>query len=32
VALTHVSAIDDPSRFSSSKWVGPHFGLTPRKY
>ena len=32
VALTYVSAIDDPSRFSSSKWVGPHFGLTPRKY
>jgi len=32
VALTYVSAIDDPSRFSSSKQVGPHFGLTPRKY
>ena len=32
VALTYVSAIDDPSRFSSSKRVGPHFGLTPRKY
>ncbi|MBU6529230.1 IS110 family transposase (plasmid) [Methylocystis sp. MJC1] len=32
VALTYVSAIDDPLRFSSSKRVGPHFGLTPRKY
>jgi transposase len=32
VALTYVSAIDDPSRFASSKRVGPHFGLTPRKY
>jgi transposase len=32
VALTYVSAIDDPSRFSSSKRVGPHFGLTPSKY
>jgi transposase len=32
VALTYVSAVDDPSRFRSSKSVGPHFGLTPRKY
>jgi transposase len=32
VALTYVSAIDDPARFSSSKRVGPHFGLTPKKY
>jgi transposase len=32
VALTYVSAIDDPSRFKSSKMVGPHFGLTPRRY
>jgi transposase len=32
VALTYVSAIDDPSRFSSSKMVGPHFGLTPKRY
>jgi len=32
VALTYVSAIDDPSRFKSSRDVGPHFGLTPRKY
>jgi transposase len=32
VALTYVSAVDDPSRFRSSKSVAPHFGLTPRKY
>lgn len=32
VALTYVSAIDDPGRFSSSKRVGAHFGLTPKKY
>ena len=30
VALTFVAAIDDPAR--SSKAVGAHFGLTPRKY
>ena len=28
VALTYVSAIDDPTRFKSSKGVGAHFGLT----
>ena len=32
VALTYVSAIDDPARFPSSKSVGAHFGLTPKKY
>jgi transposase len=32
VALTFVSAIDDPARFKSSKSVGAHFGLTPKKY
>jgi transposase len=32
VALTYVSAIDDPGRFTSSKMVGAHFGLTPKKY
>jgi transposase len=32
VALTYVSAIDDPSRFRSSRMVGAHFGLTPKKY
>jgi transposase len=32
VALTYASAIDDPSRFTSSKTVGAHFGLTPKRY
>jgi transposase len=32
VALTYVSAIDDPGRFTSSKRAGAHFGLTPKKY
>src|SRR5262245_17013879 len=32
VALTYASAIDDPARFKSSKQVGPHFGLTPKRY
>src|SRR6516162_2350316 len=32
VGLTYVSAIDDHSRFRSSKAVGAHFGLTPKKY
>ena len=32
VALTFVSAIDDPTRFRSSRMVGAHFGLTPTKY
>ena len=32
VALTYAAAIDDPARFKSSKAVGPHFGLTPKKY
>jgi len=32
VALTYAAAIDDPSRFRSSKAVGAHFGLTPKKY
>jgi transposase len=32
VALTYASAIDDPARFTSSKRVGPHFGMTPKKY
>jgi transposase len=32
VALTYASAIDDPRRFKSSKSVGAHFGLTPKKY
>jgi transposase len=32
VALTYASAIDDPTRFKSSKQAGAHFGLTPKKY
>ena len=32
VGLTYVAAIDDPARFKSSKQVGPHFGLTPKRY
>ena len=32
VALTFAAAIDDPARFRSSRMVGAHFGLTPRKY
>jgi transposase len=32
VALTYVSAVDDPARFKSSKTVGAHFGLTPKKH
>jgi transposase len=31
-AITFKSGIDDPSRFRRSRDVGPHFGLTPRKY
>jgi transposase len=32
VALTYVAAIDEAARFRSSKAVGAHFGLTPKKY
>ena len=32
VGLTYVAAIDDPARFSSSKTVGAHFGMTPKRY
>jgi transposase len=32
VSLTYAAAIDDPARFTSSKKVGAHFGLTPKKY
>ena len=32
VGLTYASAVDDPGRFRSSKAVGAHFGLTPKKY
>jgi transposase len=32
VGLTFAAAVDDPARFKSSKLVGAHFGMTPRKY
>jgi transposase len=32
VAVTFRTAIDDPGRFSTSKAVGAHFGLTPKRY
>ena len=32
VAITFKSGVDDPSRFRRSRDVGPHFGLTPKKY
>jgi transposase len=32
VSLTVAAAIDDPSRFKSSKQVGAHYGMTPKKY
>jgi transposase len=32
VSLTYSAAIDDPARFKSSKMVGVHFGMTPKKY
>jgi transposase len=32
VAITFKSGVDDPSRFKRSRDVGPHFGLTPKKY
>jgi transposase len=32
VAVTFKTAIDDPGRFRSSKAVGAHFGLTPKRY
>jgi transposase len=32
VAVTYAAAIDDPARFKSSKSVGAHFGMTPKKY
>jgi transposase len=30
--VTFKAAVDDPARFTSSKAVGAHFGLTPKKY
>lgn len=31
-ALTYKAAVDDPKRFTSSRTVAAHFGLTPRRY
>lgn len=31
-AITFVTTVDDPARFERSRDVGPHLGLTPRKY
>jgi transposase len=32
VAITFRTAVDEPDRFRSSKSVGAHFGLTPKRY
>ena len=32
ISLTYVSAVDDPKRFKSSKQVGAHYGMTPKRY
>jgi transposase len=32
IAVTFTSAVDSPERFSRSRAVGAHFGLTPKKY
>jgi len=32
IAVTFTSAVDNPERFSRSRAVGSHFGLTPKKY
>jgi transposase len=32
VAITFRTAVDEPGRFGSSKAVGAHFGLTPKRY
>ena len=31
-ALTYATGVDDPARFTHARDLGPHFGLTPRKY
>jgi len=31
-ALTFKAAVDDPTRFKSSRTVAAHFGLTPRRF
>jgi transposase len=32
VSITFRTAVDDPVRFGTSKAVGAHFGLTPKRY
>jgi len=32
ISLVYASAMDDPARFKSSKNVGAHYGMTPKKY
>lgn len=32
VSITFKTAVDNPGRFTSSKALGAHFGLTPKKY
>ena len=32
ISLTYASAIDDPARLKSSKNVGAHYGMTPKRY
>src|SRR5215211_2298536 len=32
VSITFRTAVDEPGRFRSSKAVGAHFGLTPKRY
>jgi len=32
VALTYAASVDDPTRFSDSRTLGAHFGLTPRRF
>jgi Transposase IS116/IS110/IS902 family len=32
VALTYRTGVDAPERFSKSRDVGAHFGLTPKRY
>jgi transposase len=32
VSITFRTAVDDPGRFGTSKAVGAHFGLTPKRY
>jgi transposase len=31
-ALTYATGVDEPRRFHNARTVGPHFGLTPRRF